>query len=333
MYAEQNESHDLIQYLASTPLLTIDQERALTREVVRLRALLELLREESDLSTLHDTQASLRIAHDALFSANFRLVLDSAKHTTRLEYSDRVQWGCIGLMRAIEKFNPGLVNQANGQPYRFSTYATIWIRQFIQRGADQDETSIRLPVHVRDLLKKITRKQLDYFQIHHALPDFDLLCQMVDEKPAKLRDLMAIAESPLSLYKEFETEDGAGTLEEFLQDPAIDMETAYINAERAISIRLTVHDVLQAMESWVDPRTNTRTMDRHAKVLRLRFRINEKRRPGEEVLRTLEEVGQLMYDEKSPRGISRERARKLQRVAVLWIKEHYPDLSHVLSEA
>lgn len=336
----------LVQQLAATPLLNWDQERELTTTIYRQRKLVEMLEEmiaeggiplDHAITLQHEldmASADLQASVDKMFAANVRLVLDYAGKVQRLEFSDQFQWGCVGLIRAITLYDPNRVDETTGRPIKFSTYATYWIMQFVQRGADSEESLIRLPVHVRDLLKRVNRAQLRYIQAHGEWPTLEELCSFTGEDIAKVRRAMSVAEMPLSIHTPYQVspEDGGfSTLENLILDQNPDPETAFVLVQRQNSIVDAVSAALNALEEYVDPRTKTKPYGRHAQVLRLRFRVNEEIAPEEEPVRTLEEVGRLMRDERNPEGITRERTRQLQRVAVKWLQEHYPDMRGLLS--
>jgi RNA polymerase primary sigma factor len=335
-----------VQQLAATPLLSTDDERVLTLGIHRQRELVAMLEqmiaaggiplEQAIMlqQQLDAATAELQADIDQMFAANIRLVLDYAGKVQRLEFADQFQWGCVGLIRAIALYDPYRVDPDSGRLIKFSTYATYWIMQFVQRGADSEESLIRLPVHVRDLLKRLSRSQLRYIQQHGVWPTLEELCSFTGEDIAKVRRVMSVSELPLSIHTPYQVsaEDGGfSTLENLILDQNPDPETAFVNAQRQFSIVEMVTEALTALENYVDPRTKQRPYGRHAQVLRLRFRVGEEIAPEEESVRTLEEVGTLMRDDRNPEGITRERTRQLQRVAVKWLQEHYPDMKALLS--
>ncbi len=341
--SDSTESKTLVNQLAKEPLLHLDQEQELTRNLRSYEQcinFIELALADAEPDTEHyvdlSTQlGSLRQSHkriaDQLFRANVRLVIAFASRFHRLPFMDQFQWGCIGLIRAIRLFDPDRKDPKTGNPIRFSTYATRWIIQFIQRGADSDESLVRLPVHVRDLLKRITRAEMRYVQDHGAYPDLETICLFTGEDIAKIRRLLMMAEVPISIHMPYDSQNGLVTLEEQILDAEGTVEERYLEAEYHQHVITGVHEALKALEGYVDPRTKTHPYRRHAQVLKLRFRIGETFTPDEEPTRTLEEVGRMMRDERNPNGITRVRARQLQRVAVRWIQEHYPELRAIIT--
>ena len=150
LHDETIEGKTLLAQMASTPLLGVEGEKELATELRRLRDLIKFYRqtiaESSDATEsefyhayLSETEAELTRKRDEFFYANVRLVLDIVGSMSRMEYMDMFQWGVIGLMRAVDLYDPTL-------DVRFSTYATYWIKQAIQRGCDKDESLIALPV-------------------------------------------------------------------------------------------------------------------------------------------------------------------------------------------
>lgn len=343
------ESERFVNELAATPLLTLLEEQTLTREIVQLRQFRTTILEQCDETdnrtvrqglsqALSNCEARLTMLTDQLFAANFRLVLEFAGKTQRMEYMDQVQWGCIGLLRAIEKFNPYFIDPSSGRTIKFSTYATYWIVQFIQRGSDQQESLIRFPVHARDILKRLARKHIQYLQIHGSAPSFDVLCRFAGFPPevvGKIRRIAMVAETPYSLQATFQSQTSTNEtvcFGDLLGDDDADIEKRFLLYERMEEIRSRVQIALEALATYIDPRSGMTPYVRHAQVLKLRFRIGEQYALDEDPCRTLEEVGRLMVDEKSPMGITRERTRQLQRVAVEWMKRHQPDLADLLRE-
>jgi RNA polymerase primary sigma factor len=249
--------------------------------------------------------------------SNIRLVLEIANRMHRLEYMEQVQLGAIGLWRATELFDVGRGN-------RFSTYATWWIRQAIMRGADETDSTIRLPVHVRDVLRDIRRAENIYFQEVGKEPTPEILSRLTGHSVEKIKRVISFLEAPQSLDEELRTEDGTGNERNgFIEDHNAKIEHSYVETDAERRLRGIVHDALIRLEAYIPDGDDKPRYTRHSRVLRLRFRVGEVIPTDEEPFRTLEQVGKCM-------GITRERARQLQKDAVKWLKANCPELRVLL---
>ena len=189
------------------PLLEHDEEILLGRQVQRLmeiKACEELLgtptREELAAS-LEITPKDLRKqikdgerAKDKMVTANLRLVVSVAKKYTKrnMELLDIIQEGTIGLVRGVEKFDPG-------RGYKFSTYAYWWIRQGITRAIAEKSRAIRLPIHVTENLNKLKKAQRELSQLNGEMPTVFQLAEYLDFTVDEIKDLMCKARQPTSL--------------------------------------------------------------------------------------------------------------------------------------
>lgn len=158
--------------LTQAPLLTAGEEIALTWEA----------------------RAGNEEARRRLAESNMRLVINIARsyHSKTMPLEDLIQEGSIGLMQAIKRFDPS-------KGFRFSTYATHWIRQSIGRAIDNKAKTIRLPAHVSQTLRKMEKAKQDWMKAHGVEPTHDELCQIVGIHPAKASALISMHQDLLSL--------------------------------------------------------------------------------------------------------------------------------------
>ena len=278
------------------PLLTAQQEVELAMQTEAGRRALERLLGDDPLAdedrTFLDHEVDMgEAAHKQLVQSNLRLVVALARRYVGrgMALLDLIQEGNVGLMRAVERFD-------YRRGFKFSTYATWWIRQAISRAiADQGRT-IRMPIHVLDAVNKLTRTQRELTQVLGRAPTVDELADDLDLDVSRVAELRRIAQDTVSLETPV-GEDENGTLGDLVED--VDSEKpADVAAFSSLQGELA-----QALEGL---------NDRERQVLIMRFGLADGR------MRTLEEVG-------SHFNVTRERIRQLETKALA--KLRHPDKS------
>ncbi|MBN1622606.1 MAG: sigma-70 family RNA polymerase sigma factor [Endomicrobiales bacterium] len=253
---------------------------------------------------LLDTDQKIReleqIIHDdkmKLIQANFRLVVSIAKKhvgMSNLELSDLIQEGNLGLSKAVEKFEWK-------RGFKFSTYATWWIRQSINRAIADQSRTIRIPVHMKELISKLTKIKKRYQQEFGRDPTIEEYSKFLRLSHDRMRKVLKMMQDPISLATPIGEEEDS-RLEDFIEDQNNPSPVQKNNEYRA---QLEIEKVL-----------NTLT-PREADIIRLRYGI------GVGYPRTLEEVGQIF-------GVTRERVRQIEAKAVR--KLRHPSRSKALKE-
>lgn len=256
------------------PLLTNEEEKALAIAVEKGDAL----------------------AKQRLAEANLRLVVSIAKRYVGrgMQFLDLIQEGNMGLMKAVDKFD-------YSKGFKFSTYATWWIRQAITRAIADQARTIRIPVHMVETINKLVREQRNLLQELGQDPTPEQIGERMDMTPDKVREILKIAQEPVSLETPIGEEDDSH-LGDFIEDEVIESPIDYTTR---VVLREQLDNVLDTLT------------DREENVLRLRFGLDDGK------MRTLEDVGKVF-------NVTRERIRQIEAKALR--KLRHPSRSKQLKD-
>ncbi len=283
--------------IGAIPLLTAPEEVELAKCIESgKRARAEL---EGQLGDLERKTAILRkeqgeAARRKMIESNLRLVVSIARRYSGrgMPLSDLIEEGNLGLMRATEKFD-------YRKGFRFSTYATWWIRQAVTRALASQSRVVRLPVHVSEMIGQVSKVSHRLSQELGREPTSEELAAEVHLSPERVREIVKASQQPISLEQPY-GEGGEGAVGEMIEDKAAEQPAEQVAREM---LRETVNSALEGLT------------DREQRVLALRYGL-----VGDH-LHTLEEVGNVL-------GVTRERIRQIEKEA-LW-KLRQPGRSEAL---
>jgi RNA polymerase primary sigma factor len=251
--------------IGRVPLLTREDEVRLAKRI-----------EQNDMS-----------AKNSLIEANLRLVVSIAKRYSGrgLTLLDLIQEGNLGLIRAVEKFDWR-------RGFKFSTYATWWIRQAITRALADQSRTIRIPVHMVERMNRVARAKRALIQKHNREPTPEEIGELVEMPAKKVEEILKLGQEPVSLEAPVGGEEGDASLGEFIEDAATDRPL------EIVANRIRDDDLQQVLDSlpW-----------RERKVIELRYGL------GEKGPMTLEDIGHEV-------GVTRERVRQIESKTLAMLK-------------
>ena len=264
-----------------------DSVRLYLREIGKI----PLLNSEEELALAHRVVAGEKKAKDKMAEANMRLVVSIAKRYSGrgLDFLDLIQEGNTGLLRAVEKFDPD-------KGFKFSTYATWWIRQAITRAIADQARTIRIPVHMVETINKLLRTQRRMTQEMNREPTIEELAKELEMEPEKVEYVIKIKQDITSLDAGVgrDGEDEDSVLGDFIED-----EDGTTPEESATSqlLKEQVQSILSTLS------------DREQKIVKMRFGLENGKS------HTLEEVGQEF-------AVTRERIRQIEAKALAKLRKH-----------
>ncbi len=264
-----------------------DSVRLYLREIGKI----PLLKPDEELALAYEVKTGKKDAKDKMAEANMRLVVSIAKRYSGrgLDFLDLIQEGNTGLLRAVEKFDPD-------KGFKFSTYATWWIRQAITRAIADQARTIRIPVHMVETINKLLRTQRRLTQELNREPTNEEIAAAMEMEVDKVEYVMKIKQDITSLDAGVGREDGDddSTLSDFIED---EDATSPVDAATTQLLKEQVQGLLGTLT------------EREQKILKMRFGLEDGKS------HTLEEVGQEF-------SVTRERIRQIEAKALAKLRKH-----------
>jgi len=262
-----------------------DSVRLYLREIGKI----PLLSSEEELALAQRVVAGDKVAKDKMAEANMRLVVSIAKRYVGrgLDLLDLIQEGNTGLLRAVEKFDPD-------KGFKFSTYATWWIRQAITRAIADQARVIRIPVHMVETINKLLRTQRRLTQELNREPTNEEIAAAMEIEVEKVEHIMKIKQEISSLDASIRDDEEDSVLADFIEDEDT------ISPEESAANLLLKEDVMGMLSALTE---------REQKIIRLRFGLEDGRQ------HTLEEVGHIF-------NVTRERIRQIEAKALAKLRKH-----------
>lgn len=265
------------------------------RDYIAVAGKAPLLTKEKEIELAKKIGCGDENAKNILICSNLRLVISIAKkytNTHSLSFLDLIQEGNLGLIKAVERYDYEM-------GFRFSTYATWWVRQAITRGIADTDRTIRLPVHMHETVRKVMKTVQILEQDDNLLIDMEQLAKETDMSEKTIEQVFRIAASPISLDTPI-GDDGTSFLGDFIEGTNIDSpEESALDS----SMKMEINKQLETLN------------ERERKILEMRFGLNQ------EYQQTLEQVGNYF-------GVTRERIRQIEEKALQ--KLRHPNRSKYL---